>query len=124
MRSFRLYNPHAIVPERLASEYSNVEKEAFGEAFKRQAEHYRVKRKKAKRWANVFFFICGTAVVCFPAHSVPLFVCFGIAGVLAWLCVAVNYPRALNCPGCHQNLLEGFGKFCPECAGKLAPVSF
>ena len=125
MRSFRLHNPRAIVPGKLVSEYSDVEREAFEEAFKRQAEGYRASSKKAKKCVNVCFLLWGTAVLVGAlVHSSRSFICFGIAGGLAWLYGVFNYPRWLNCPACSQNLLEGFGQFCPECNGRLGRVSF
>ena len=119
-----MHSPHSNVPERLASEYSNAERKQFEDEFKQLAEHYRAKRKRAKQWINAFFLCVAAMVVGSLVHNLLLFGLSGIAGVLAWLCGHFNSPKLLICPACQQNLLGGFGKFCPECDGNLGRVSF
>ncbi len=114
-RSFRLfkYSP----PEKLAVDYTEVEKEQFREQFRPIA-----KRDRVYSWIYLVVLFCFFALLFYSAIKgswvTRLFMGLGVIFIFLYV-----FLRPL-CPACKRGVDEMVRTFCPECRGKVSPGGF
>lgn len=113
MKSFRLYIHRPLPVNRLGSECTPEEQNCLRENFKRTVDRYRTQWRVA--WVGLSGLVIGFVLhislgAYLPAWSwAPVLVC-GLVGIVA-LTAAFEMP----CPNCNNDILLGWGKFCPCC---------
>jgi hypothetical protein len=123
VKSFRLYRSRNFESDKVASDHSESERQRFKEDFKRVAQKYREKQKKATVWV-MGALICFLGVLGVKTFSPSLsdgLVALWFVAALAMCLVgaAVIMSGRVECPACHKDIEEGVGRFCPECGAIL-----